>query len=141
MQPIVWWIIIAVVFFILELTTASFFYIWIGIGALATVAVSFFYNPTWIQCAAFAAFSVFLVLISRSWKSKMSVIGKRSANMDALVGCEGFVTKVDESADFKGYIKVEGQYWKSEEQNKERLKVDEKVIVVEAKGNILIVKL
>jgi len=139
MQPMVWWIITAVVFFILELATASFFYIWIGIGALATVAVSYFFNPTWIQCAAFAAFSIFLVLISRSWKSKLSITGKRSANMDALVGCEGSVTKVEEFADFKGYIKVEGQYWKVEEQDKKTLKLSEKVRVVEAKGNILIV--
>jgi len=140
MQPMVWWIIIAVVFFILELATASFFYIWIGIGALATVAFSYFFNPAWIQCAAFAAFSVFFVLISRSWKSKFSVISKRSANMDALVGCEGLVTKVDESQNFQGYIKVEGQYWKVETQNKQSLKLNEKMSVVEAKGNVLIVK-
>ena len=35
----VWWIITAVVFFILELATASFFYIWIGVGALGCAYV------------------------------------------------------------------------------------------------------
>jgi membrane protein implicated in regulation of membrane protease activity len=141
MQPMVWWIIIAVVFFILELATASFFYIWIGLGSLATVAVGYFFNPIWIQCAAFAAFSIFFVLISRPWRSKLSFASKRSANMDALVGCEGLVTKVDESQSFQGYIKVEGQYWKVETQDQQALKLNEKVSVVEAKGNILIVKI
>jgi membrane protein implicated in regulation of membrane protease activity len=140
MQPMVWWIITAVVFFILELATASFFYIWIGFGPLATVAVSCFFNPAWIQCAAFAVFSVFFILISRSWKSKFSVKNKRSANMDALVGCEGLVTKVEEPENFKGYIKVEGQFWKVETQDKKILELNQKVNVVEAKGNILIVK-
>ena len=140
MQPMVWWIVIAVVFFILELATASFFYIWIGLGAIATVAVSHFFDPTWIQCAAFALFSSVFVLVSRLLSPRNFPISHRLANVDALVGCEGLVIKVDKHQNFQGYIKVEGQNWKAETKDKQGLKLNQKVYVVEVNGNILIVK-
>jgi len=138
MQPMLGWFITAVAFFILELATASFFFIWIGLGALATVAISYFNDILWFQCAAFAALSTVLVLVSRSW-TRRNPKENRVANVDALVGAEGVVTKVEEGSPSEGYIKVDGQFWKTQTQDSTPLKLNEKVKVVEVKSNILVV--
>ncbi len=138
MQPMFGWFITAVAFFILELATASFFFIWIGLGALATVAISYISDILWFQCTAFAVLSTIFVLISRSW-TRRNPKENRLANVDALIGAEGVVTKVEEGDLSQGYIKVDGQFWKVQAQDSTPLKLNEKVKVVEVKSNILVV--
>lgn len=137
----IWWVVIAVVFFIMELATASFFFLWIGAGALVTAGVSFFFETDLIQCAFFAVSSVILVLISRRWASRFSGHTKRSANVDSLVGQSGVVTSVDKHNLSQGYIKVGGEDWKAETKTGEFLKSNMPVSVVEVRGNILVVKI
>jgi membrane protein implicated in regulation of membrane protease activity len=140
-QPIIWWIITAVVFFILELTTASFFFLWIGAGALVTAGVSFFFETDLVQYATFAISSIILVTISRRWASRFSGRTKREANVDSLIGQSAIVTKVDKDTPSKGYIKVSGENWKAETKDGEILKLNMSVKVVEAHGNILLVNI
>jgi membrane protein implicated in regulation of membrane protease activity len=140
MHPAVWWIITAVVFFILELTTASFFFLWIGAGAVITAGVSFFYAVDWVQYSTFAISSVILVTISRRWASRFSGSTKREANVDSLIGQSAIVTQVDKHNHSKGYIKVAGEDWKAETKTGEVLRLNMSVSVVEARGNILVVK-
>jgi membrane protein implicated in regulation of membrane protease activity len=140
MHPAVWWIITAVVFFILELTTASFFFLWIGAGAIFTAGVSFFVPTNTIQYASFAISSVILVSISRPWAARFSGRTKREANVDALMGQTGVVTSIDKNNHAQGYVKVAGENWKVEVGNGRALKSNMKVKVIEARGNILIVK-
>ncbi len=140
MYPVVWWAITAVVFFILELTTASFFFLWIGAGAALTAVISFFVENVNIQYAVFALSSILLVTLSRPWASRISGKTKRAANVDGLVGQPAVVTKVEKDNSAQGYVKVGGEFWKVETENQEKLKVHEKVTVVAARGNILVVK-
>ena len=141
MHPAVWWIITAVVFFILELTTASFFFLWIGAGAAITAGVSFFISTDWVQYTTFAVSSVILVSISRPWASGFSGRAKREANVDSLLGQPAIVTKVEKNDPSKGYIKVAGENWKAETREGEVLEMNMSVSVIEARGNILVVKI
>ncbi len=141
MHPVVWWIATAVVFFILELTTASFFFLWIGAGAVVTALLSLMVNTAWIEYTTFAGSSILLVVLSRRWAPRMSGKIQRPANIDALITQTGIITKVDDHASFTGYVKVGGEFWKAESQDQKPLKVDEKVSVVAVKGNTLVVKI
>jgi inner membrane protein len=138
MYPVVWWVVTAAVFFILELTTASFFFLWIGAGALITAVLAYFIDTAWIQYATFVLSSILLVLISRPWASRMSGATKRAANVDSLAGQKVFVTKIDKHNPNQGYVKVGGEIWKAESENP--LKINEEVTVVSVQGNILTVK-
>jgi membrane protein implicated in regulation of membrane protease activity len=138
--PAVWWAVTAVVFFTLELTTASFFFLWIGAGAVLTAILSIFVETAWIQYATFAVSSIILVSISRPWARRLSGTTQRSANVDALAGQTAIVTKVGENNPAQGYVKVGGEFWKAESENQEPLKMNEKVSVVAVRSNVLVVK-
>jgi membrane protein implicated in regulation of membrane protease activity len=139
-QPVVWWIISAVVFFILEMTTASFFFLWIGAGAALTAILAFFVETPWIQYTCFALSSVLLVVVSRRWAGRFSGATKRASNVDALAGQTAIVTKVEKNNPAMGYVKVGGESWRAESENQKPLKMNQKVEVVVARGNVLVVK-
>jgi membrane protein implicated in regulation of membrane protease activity len=141
MHPVVWWAATAVVFFILELTTASFFFLWIGAGALLTAIVSLLVDKAWIEYLTFALSSLILVGLSRRWAPRLSGKTQRASNVDALLGQTALVTKVDTGEPFHGYAKVGGESWKIESENQEPLTMGGKASVTAVKGNILVVKI
>jgi len=140
MHPSVWWILVAVVLFILELTTASFFFLWIGASALLTAAVSFFVDAPWISYAAFAILSIFLVTLSRRWAPGFSGKTHRSANVDGLVGLSAVVTKVEKGRPTEGYVKISGESWKAEALGGKSLELNANVRVVEVRANKVMVE-
>lgn len=140
MYPVVWWAITAVVFFILELTTASFFFLWIGAGAAITAGLSFFVETAWIQYAVFAVSSILLVAFSRPWAKRLSGPTRRASNVDSLVGQSAVVVQLDKSNPSHGAVKVEGAVWNAESENQAELKTGGKVVVVSVNGNVLVVK-
>jgi membrane protein implicated in regulation of membrane protease activity len=140
MVPAVWWIITAVVFFILEMATASFFFLWIGAGAVLTALTSLFVDKDWIQYTVFAVSSILLVVLSRPWAKRFSGKNIRFSNVDALIGQTGSVTKVQRDFTWQGYIKVGGEMWKVESENKVPLTLEGNVVVLEARSNVLVVK-
>jgi membrane protein implicated in regulation of membrane protease activity len=140
MHPVVWWVATAVVFFILELTTASFFFLWIGAGAVLTAVLSLFVDKAWIEYLTFVLSSLLLVGLSRRWAPRLSGKTQRAANVDALVGQTAHVIKIEKNLPSQGYAKVGGEFWKVESENQEPLKVEGEVRVVAVKGNVLVVK-
>jgi len=138
--PVVWWIITAVIFFIFELTTASFFFLWIGAGAVVTAILSVFVDTPWIQYTTFAVSSILLVAVSRRWASRISGPSKTNANVDSLVGTEGVITKVEKNTPARGYVKVGGEHWMAESEDNSPLKIHGKVVVASVRSNVLVVK-
>ena len=53
MVPALWWGLLAIVLFTLEVATASFFFLWIGAGAALTAVFCYWMGPEWIQYAFF----------------------------------------------------------------------------------------
>ncbi len=140
MSPWVWWTVVALVFFILEISTASFFFLWIGAGAVITVVVSFFSVPAWVEYTVFAVSSVLLVAASRRWAGAISGKSSQIANVDALVGRTGQVTKVYPNTPWQGYAKVGGEAWRIEAEKEMPLQLNEEIKVLTVKSNILVVE-
>lgn len=138
--PAFWWTITAVVFFILEISTASFFFLWIGAGAVVTAIVSLFIDTVWIQFTVFTVSSIALVVLSRRWAVFFTGKTNRPANVDMLVGQTAIVTKVFNDSPWQGYIKVSGEMWRAETENKDPLEKNGQVTVVAARSNVLVVK-
>ena len=58
------WLILTVVFLVIELHTVSVVSIWFALGALITLAVSYFTSSPWILISVFIVSSaIFLVLL------------------------------------------------------------------------------
>ncbi len=138
--PVVWWAVTAVVFFILELVTASFFFMWIGAGAAVTAILSFFVSKAWVQYTTFTVSSIILVAVSRRWASLLTGKAGRPSNVDSLVGQTALITKVSSTAPWQGYLKVGGEAWKAESENKEPLRENGQATVVAVRSNVLVVK-
>lgn len=139
LHPVVWWIVTAVVFFILELTTASFF-LWIGAGALLTAILSIFVDIAWVEYVFFALSSLLLIILSRRWARLLSGKASRPSNVDALIGQTGIVMKVHPDIPWQGYVKVNGEMWKAESDSQQPLVKQGQVTVMEAHSNVLRVK-
>lgn len=140
MHPVVWWIAAAVVLFILELMTASFFFLWIGAGAVLTAVLSFFVDKAPVEYLTFALSSLVLVALSRRWAPRLSGQTQRVANVDALVGQTAVITKIDANPPYQGYAKVGGESWKVESENQVPLTLGGRASVIMLKGNVLVVR-
>lgn len=61
------WITLMVVFFIMELVTASFFLVWFGVGSIVAIILNYLgFNP-YIQFIGFAVSSFILILSTRKF--------------------------------------------------------------------------
>jgi membrane protein implicated in regulation of membrane protease activity len=140
MHPLIWWAATAVVFFTLELSTASFFFLWIGAGAVITALTSLFVRTGWIQYVVFGASSLLLVALSRRLAPRLSGKPQRPSNVDSLVGLTALVLKVEPNQSDRGTVKVEGETWMAESQDRSPLVPGGRVGVVSVRGNVLVVK-
>jgi membrane protein implicated in regulation of membrane protease activity len=128
------------IFFILEISTASFFFLWIGAGAVITVVVSLFSVPAPAEYTVFVVSSLLLVIVSRRWAGAISGKSTQIANVDALVGQTGQITKVYPYAPWQGYAKVCGESWRVETEKEILIQMNDEIKVLSVKSNILVVK-
>jgi membrane protein implicated in regulation of membrane protease activity len=139
MVPALWWGLLAIVLFTLEVATASFFFLWIGAGAALTAVFCCWMGPEWVQYAFFTLSSILLVALSRRWAGKIAGKSARLANVDSLVGQRGQVVKLMPALG-RGYAKVEGESWLVETLEAKPLKVGDVVLVKEVHANRLAVE-
>jgi len=140
MYPALWWGITAVLFFTLEVATASYFFLWIGAGAVLTAILSIFVPIVWIQYSVFAGSSVLLVVASRKWAGRFSGPTKRLANVDSLVGRTAVVTRLLKDHPTQAYVNVDGEIWRAETANQTPMALGQKVLVKHTRANFLIVE-
>jgi len=107
------WLIVAIIFFILEIFLPSFVVFNFGVGALfGTLAAALGLNIQW-QVFIFSIFSLTSFFIVRPLLKKWAY--KRShnvaTNMDALIGRIGVVTEKIDLSKNTGRVKVDGDDW------------------------------
>ncbi len=111
-MPFYVWLIIAIVFIIVEIFAAGFFYACFAVGALAAWASSLITgNPIW-QIVIFCAVSVGLIPVSRIFARKITDESVPQAGADALVGLTGIVTEAIRPAEDAGRVRIDGQNWR-----------------------------
>ena len=107
------WIIIGVIFLIVELLTVSFFYLWFGIGAFTAFAFQLMHFGVTVQVTVFTVVSFVLVLLSEKiFKKYLFKKGKRhKTNIYSIVGTTGIVTKDIKPDSYLGKVLVDGRVW------------------------------
>lgn len=118
-NPYYIWLILAVLFIIVEIFTAGFFYACFAVGALAAMITGFMtnslmegspYGLVW-QIVIFCVVSIALIPISRNFARRISDSSLPQAGADALIGLEGIVIETIRPAESIGKVKVDGQVW------------------------------
>ncbi len=106
-----WWVL-AGIMLVLELLTASFFFLWLGAAAAIVGVIMFFFDWSWqVQISIFAVLAVLLLVASRLWLKPGGGTSDRQLNRRAgrLVGR---VYDLEEPiANGSGKIKVGDTVW------------------------------
>lgn len=90
---IIFWIVAAVLFLIVEAATVGLASIWFALGALAALVCALLKGPLWLQILWFFVISVVTLLITRPL-AKRYVNGRRQAtNADRCIGAVAVVTQ------------------------------------------------
>lgn len=134
----VFWLVLAVIFLIIEAITIGLTTIWFAAGAFVSFVLSLFDVPTTIQFVVFLAASCCLLAFTRKIFVEKLKTGSESTNVDALIGQTGTVI-LDIEPLKVGQIKVKGQVWSSVTQGDVSLNKDRLVKVVAVEGVKLIV--
>lgn len=135
------WIILGIIFVIIEIFDPVFFFIALGIGAIGTGLLSFLgfvENNIPLQVILFALLSFIAFLFTRKIGKKILRNAGGETNVFALKGKVGFVTAAI-PAEGKGRVKVGGEEWVAVAQNNEAIELDAKVNIIDVEGNKLVV--
>lgn len=136
------WIIIALIFVIIEMFTSGFAVMCISIGCLfGAVASAIDWELKW-QLLVFAigtalAFMTVRPLVYKFFYNKSHEV---KTNMDALVGRKALVTERIEGELHPGRVKVDGDDWKAVSLEAEAIEVGEAVEITALNSVIVTVK-
>lgn len=141
-QPWHIWIILGVIFVIIEIFDPAFFFIALGIGAIVTGLLSllhFISASIPLQIIIFAVLSFIAFLFTRKLAKKVLRHPGSETNVFALKGKTGFITKAI-PAEGKGYVKVGGEEWVAVTKDESAVELNAKVTVLDIEGNKLVVE-
>jgi len=136
----IFWIIIMVVFLVIELNTVSLTTVWFALGACVAAILSLRFPESYMaQTATFVIVSGTAVMLTRSFAQKVAGKSIRT-NADRVVGEEAIVVeKIDSGA--IGQVKIFGQVWSAKAKDKAiTYDVGDIVVIEEIEGVKLIVK-
>ena len=140
-MPVMYWLVAAAVFVVIEIMTMGLTTIWFAGGALVGAVMAAVSLPLWSQIIAFAVISVILLILTRPWALKYVNSRTIKTNVDSLIGQTGLVTQDIDNLNAKGQVKVRGQIWTARSISDEvKLHEGQKVSIESISGVKVIVK-
>lgn len=128
------WLIIAILFFILEMMGPGFLLFWVGVGALITMVVSIFVDNLVIQIGVFTISSILLLFCTRPFVKKFTKNDTTITNANSIIGKKAIVTKEINSLKGTGQIKINGEAWSAKSSNEDIIEEGAKVTVLNING-------
>lgn len=138
-EPLIW-ILIAVVFAIIEGFTMGLTTIWFTVGGVCACVIALLGGPLLLQIAVFLIVSIILLYFTRPLAEKRLRIGHEKNNIDQMIGKTCLVTETIKPYD-PGQVRLDGLVWTAAtNDNKEMLEKGELVRIVKIEGVKLIVE-
>lgn len=138
-EPLIW-ILIAVIFAVIEAFTMGLTTIWFTAGGFAACIVALLGGPILLQVVVFLAVSIVLLYFTRPLAEKRLKIGHEKNSIDQMIGKPGLVME-DIVPFHTGQVKLNGQIWTAAaKDNDETINKGEEVKVVKIEGVKLIVE-
>lgn len=140
MEPIViFWIVLAVIFIIVEGVTTTLVTIWPAFGAIAA-AVAASCGADWLtQLLIFLILSLVLLFATRPLAKKLLKKDRQPTNSDRLIGKTALVTENIFPAENQGRVKIDGKSWAARSKSEEEIPEGTRVTVLAIEGVKLIV--
>ena len=133
------WVVIMVVFLVVEAATAGLTCIWFAIGALAALIAALFGAPIWLPLGLFFVVSVVPLYFPRPLVLKYVNSRSQPTNADMVIGKEALVTEAIDNVESAGAVAVGGKVWTARSENGEPIEVGSIVTVLRIEGVKLIV--
>ena len=135
------WIILAGLFFVIEMATVGFLVFWFGIGSLIAMVVSLFTTNIAIQTAVFVFTSAILLFFTRPLVNKFAKTDNEvQTNAYSIIGKKGIVIKEIDPISGQGQIKVGTEVWSAKTLGNEKIKEGSEIEVTQIDGVKAIVK-
>lgn len=138
MSLLVTWIIVFLVFTIIEIITINLVTIWFAIGAISAAIAALITDSVWIQLTIFFIASIITLIVTKPIKEKITK-NTNPTNLDRVIGMTGIVTE-DIEEDEVGEVKVDGKLWSAISEDNQQIKKGQKVEILEIKSTKLVVK-
>lgn len=134
------WLTVSFVCLIIELSSGDFYFLCFSVGALMSIIVAALGQPLWAQVLVWALASVLCIFFLRPPLARLLHKGEteRKSNADALIGRKGKVIEAI-PAGGSGYVKIDGDEWRSVSSGAEPIPVGTTVTVVSRDSIILTV--
>ncbi len=135
------WLILLVIFILVEIATVGLLTIWFAGGALAAFFVSLSQVGAAVQVIVFLIVSFVLVLLIRPLAQKKFNSGHIRTNAQTLIGEDAVVLEPIDNLQSKGRVMIRGQEWSARSvDDKEKFEKDEVVQVMSISGVKLMVR-
>ena len=128
------WLIMTIVFIIIEAATPGLVCIWLAAGAAITFVFALFDLPLWLQIIVFIVSSIALIIVTRPLAKKYVYKKTVATNADRIIGAEGIVTHIIDPIDNQGQVKVMGQIWSAKSKDNIVLQEGTEITVTALEG-------
>lgn len=106
------WLIIAIIFLVIELSTVALVSLWFVLGAIVAMIAAMLGANLTVQIILMVIVSIVALLFSYRYMDRFLVGGNYVAtNADAVIGQTGIVTRDIDNMENVGEIRVRGQIW------------------------------
>jgi membrane protein implicated in regulation of membrane protease activity len=136
------WVIVAIVFAIVEIMTVAFFAVFISIGALGAAIVSLLGFNGLVQAIVLAVLGVAGILIARPFLVDRLHIGRPTlrSGADSMVGQQAVLLEPILGVGQPGHIKISGELWPAMTEDGSPVPVNTLVVVTALRSTTLIVR-
>ena len=105
------WLILMVVFLVMESQTVAVISLWFGAGALAALIASFCGAESWLQAVIFFVVSIGLLAALRPITKKYLNPKITKTNVDSVIGSKGYVLTDIDNLNARGQVKLGAMEW------------------------------
>lgn len=138
-SPWMFWVVIGILFVIIEIFDPIFFFLSIGSAAIITGLLATFIHSLVAQVIIFAVLSIAIFFSMKKLGKKLNSTGAPQTNVSALIGKTATVVKTIPQGG-RGYVKVGGEEWSAICLLDQEIPETTKVKVMSIEGNKLIVE-
>lgn len=133
------WLIVLVVFLILEASTVTMVSLWFAVGALGAMIASLLGAELWLQILVFLAVSGASLAALRPIAKKYFTPGLTKTNVDSVIGVRGVVIQDIDNLAPCGQVKLDAMVWTARSCTDEPICAGTQVVVHRVEGVKLIV--
>ncbi len=138
-EPLIW-IVIAVIFAIIEGFTMGLTTIWFTAGGVAACIIALIGGSLLLQVTVFLAVSIILLYFTRPLAEKRLRIGHEKNNIDQMINKTGIVVETIEPY-HTGQVKLNGMIWTAVSKNDDEILLKGNIVkIVKIQGVKLIVE-